>query len=75
MLLTTLGVHNNQPFITVKLILLKVIMFHQNKELLPPGDYSDLSTGNNEPNESITLVYVGIPFRNQLGWDEVVKEN
>ena len=69
MLLTTLGVHNNQPFITVKLILLKVIMFHQNKELLPPGDYSDLSLGNKDPTKGINLSLLGYLSEINLdGW-------
>ena len=59
----------------VKLVVSEVVMFHENTELFPSGDSYDISTGNNYPNGRITLVLVGIPIKNQLGWFEVVKED
>ena len=52
----------------------EVLMFHENTELFPSGDSYDISMGNNEPTENITLVLVGIPIRNQLGWVKLAKE-
>ena len=68
MLLTTFGVHSNPPFNTVKLTLFKVIIFHENSYVLPSGDSSGLSHRINDPTEGITLVLVGVHFRNQLVW-------
>ena len=48
-------------------------MFHENIELLPPGDSSDLSLVNYDPTEGITFVLVWIYIRNQLGWVEVAQ--
>ena len=53
----------------------KVLMFHENTELLPSGDCYDLYPGNSDPNERIALVFVGIPVRNQLGYEEVSNED
>ena len=52
----------------------KVIMFHENTELLPYVDCFDLYPGNNEPTKHITLVLVGIPTRNKSYWVESAKE-
>ena len=46
-------------------------MFHENIELLPAGEYYDLSPGNNNLNKHITLVLVGKRVSNKLGWFEV----
>ena len=59
----------------MQLVVSEVLMFHENIELFPSGDSYDISPGNNEPTERITLVLVGIPIRNQLGWVEVAKED
>ena len=60
---------------TVKLMVSKFLMFHANTELFHSGDYTDISPGNNDTTQRITLVCVGIPMRNQLFWVEVVKED
>ena len=49
-------------------------MFHENKELIPSGDSSEISPGNNDPAGGITLVLVVIPFINNIGWVEVTKD-
>ena len=51
----------------------KVLIFHENIDLFPSEDSYDISLGDNNPTERITLFLVGIPIRNQLGWLEVVK--
>ena len=53
----------------------KVIMFHENTEILPYVDCFDLYPGNNEPTKHITLVLVGIPARNKLDRVESAKED
>ena len=65
---TTFGIQSKPLLKTVKPTIFEVIIFHENTELLPPGDSSDLSPGNNDPTNGITLVLVGVPFGNQLGW-------
>ena len=66
--------HSNPPSNILQLTILKVIIIHENKDLLLSGDSFDLSPGNNDTTEGITLVLVGITFRNQLVWVWVVKE-
>ena len=51
----------------------KVLMFHENRELLPSVDCYDLYLVNYYPTESIMLVLVGIPVRNQPDWVEAEK--
>ena len=46
----------------------KVLMFHENTELLPSVDWYDLYPGNNDPIEHITLELVEIPVKNQPEW-------
>ena len=53
----------------------EVLMFHENTELFPSGDSYDISTGNNNYTERITIVLVGIPIINQLFWVDVAKED
>ena len=53
----------------------EVLMFHENTELFPTGGSYEISPGNNDPIERITLVFFGIPISDQLGWAEVAKEN
>ena len=72
--LNNLSDDSNPPLNAVQLVVSEVLMFHDNTELLPSGDSYDLSPVNNDPIERITLVLVGIPVINQLGWVEVVKE-
>ena len=43
--------------------------------MLPSGDSNNDSLGNNNPTERITLVVVGVPVRNQLGWVKLFKED
>ena len=43
--------------------------------MLPSGDSNNDSLGNNNPTERITIVVVGVPFRNQLGWVKLFKED
>ena len=59
----------------VKLMVSEVLMFHENTELLPSGDSSDIYLGNNETTKRITLVIVGAPVRNKLGRVKVDKED
>ena len=53
----------------------KVLILHENTELLPSVDHHDLYPGNNDPTEGIKLLLFGIPFRNQFGWLKVAKED
>ena len=75
MCLNTFSVESNPPLKTVQLMFFKVLMFHENIELLPSGDSYDLSPVNNGPTEGIMLVLVGMPVSNKLGWAEVVRED
>ena len=59
----------------VQLMVSEVLMFHENIEQFPSVDSYDLFPGNNELAKRITLVLVGIPIRNLLGWVEVEKED
>ena len=43
----------------VQLVVSKVLMVHENTELLPSGDSYGHSSGNNEPTERITLSLLG----------------
>ena len=45
-------------------------MFRKNTEMIPYGESYDLSPGNTDTTERTTLVLVGIPVINQLGWVE-----
>ena len=58
----------------MKLFVFEVLMFNKNIDLLPPGDSSNLSLVSYDLAEGITLVLVGISYRYQLGWAEVVNE-
>ena len=58
---------------TVKLIIFEALMFHENTELLPSGESYDLSPGNIELTERITLFLVAIPVINNPFWVEVSK--
>ena len=64
----------SNPFINaVKLMVSRVLMFHENVEIIPSVDYYDLYPCNYDPTEHITLLLVGIPVINQPDFVEVVK--
>ena len=71
MCLTTFSDDSNLLLSGVQLVVSEVLMFHENTELFPSGDSYDISPGNNDPTEHITLFFVGIPIRYQIGWVEV----
>ena len=61
--------HYKPPLNTLQLTIFEVLMFHENTELIPPGDSSDLYPGNNESTYGIMRVLVGIPLKIDLaGW-------
>ena len=72
MRLTSFSDDSNWPLNTVKLVVSEVLLFHENTCLIPSGDSYDFSFVNNGTTEHITLLFVGITFRNQLGWVEAV---
>ena len=74
MILTTFSNDSNPLLNKVQLVVSKVLTFHENTELLPSSDSYEISQDNNDLTKRITLVLVGIPIRNQLGWIEVAKE-
>ena len=49
-------------------------MFYENIGLLPSVDSSEISTGNDDPNEGTTLLLVSIYISNKLVYTEVVNE-
>ena len=65
---TTFFDDSNPPMNTVQLMVSKVLVFHENKELLPSGDCYDLSMGNNDTTKHIMIFLVGISVINKLGW-------
>ena len=73
MYLTTLSYEYNPPLNSVKLMVSKVLTFLVNIELIPSGDWYDLSTGNNYPTKHIALFLVGIPVIYQPDLVEVAK--
>ena len=73
MCLNTLYGDSNPTLNSLQLIISEVLMFHESTQLLPSGESYDLSMGDNDLNEIITLVLVGIPVRNKFGWFELVK--
>ena len=75
MCLNTFYDDSNPLLNAVKLVVSKVLMFHENTEMSPSGESYDTSPGNNEPTKRTTLVIVGITIRNQLVWVEAVKED
>ena len=74
MCLATLSDESNPPLNSVQLMVSKVLMFHENTELLPSSECYDLSPGNNDPTETITVVLVWIPVINQHDVVEVDRE-
>ena len=66
--------HYKIPMNTVQLIVFKVLMFYENIGLLPSVDSSEISTGNDDPNEGTTLLLVSIYISNKLVYTEVVNE-
>ena len=65
----------NQPLNILQLMVYKVLMFHDNSELLPYSESYELSMCNIDPADCITLALVGIPIRKQLCWVKVAKES
>ena len=57
---------------TVQLMVPKVLTFNENTELLPSGDFYNISLGNNDPINHSTLVLVRAPLR-KISWVEVAK--
>ena len=74
MCLNTFYDESYPPMNTVQLMVYEVLMFHENTKLLPSGDSYDLSIGDIDPDERITLALVGIPVRNQLRWVKLDKK-
>ena len=58
---------------SVQIMIFELLVFQENIELIPYGDYNDLSLINTDPTKQIPLVFVGITVRNQLGWVEAMK--
>ena len=75
MWIRSLCVNYKPPLNTVQLLVFEFLMFYENTALLPPVDSSDLSPGNYEPTEGITVVIVGISISTQPGWVEVANED
>ena len=75
MCLTTFYYDYNPLLNTVQLVVSEVLMFHESAEVFPSGDSYDISPGNNDTPEHITLVLVVIPTRKQLVWVEAAKED
>ena len=55
MCITTFYVYSNPPLNTVKLVVSEFLMLHKNTFLRPFGNSSDISPGNHDPTEPITL--------------------
>ena len=75
MCLTNLSDDSNQPLNTLQFMDYRVLMAHENTELIPSGDCYDLSRGNYDTNKHATPVLFGKPVINQLGWVDIVKED
>ena len=73
MCITNFSDDSYPPMNTVELMVSEFLIFYENIELLRSGDCYDLSQGNNNPTEYITLLFVGISVSNQLVWVEVAK--
>ena len=73
--LNNFSYESNPLLNAVQLTVSEVLMFHENIELFPSGDFYDISPGNNDPTKRLTIFLVGIPVRNQLGWVKVAKED
>ena len=66
MCLNTFYDDSNPPLNTVQLMVSEVLICDENTDMLPSGDSYDLSMGNIDPAECITVVIVGIIVRNHL---------
>ena len=75
MCLATLSDKSKPPLKSVQIVVSKLLMFHENTELLPSGDCYYLSPGNNYPTDHIMLLLVRIPVINQPDWVEVAIED
>ena len=67
MCLTAFSVESNPFLNTMRLVVFQVLMLHESTEVLLSGDPSDIYLENNDPDERITLVLVGITVINKLG--------
>ena len=67
--------YSNPPLHTVQLLVFEVLISHEIKELLPPGDYHDLYPGNYEPTAGIKFSLVRISISKQHKWLDVVNED
>ena len=67
MLLTNFSIESNPPLNTMITVVSQVLMLYESTEVLLSGDPSNISLENNDPDERITLVLVGITVINQLG--------
>ena len=74
MCLTTFSDESKPLLNAVKLMVSEVLTFHENTKLFPSGDSYNIYLCNNDPTKCITVILVGVPIRNQLGWVEVAKE-
>ena len=68
-------VHYNPQFDTFQIFVFEVLIFIENMDMIPPGEYYDLSLGNYHPTEGITLVLVGIYLRKKLIWMKLENED
>ena len=66
MLLTNFSIGSNPPLNTMIPMVFQVLMLYESTEVLLSGDPSDIYLENNDPDERITLVLVGIPVIHQL---------
>ena len=55
----------------MKLVVSKFLIFNENPDQFPSGDSYEISPDDSDTTKYITLVLVGIPTRNHLGWVEV----
>ena len=73
MCLATFTNESNPHLNAVQLMVSKVLIFHENTEILPSVDFCYLYPGNNDPTEHINLVLFGITVINQPDWVEMAK--
>ena len=71
MCLTTFSNEYNLLLNLMKLVVSKFLIFNENPDQFPSGDSYEISPDDSDTTKYITLVLVGIPTRNQLGWVEV----
>ena len=67
-------VHYNPDLNIFQLRVFEVLVFHENTELLPPGDSYELSPGKYYPTDGTIFFIVGVSIINQLVWVELANE-